>query len=135
MSSRHHTPTLQMSQHSTTYPNYKCGYLHQFSFESRSSRMGIHILMLSLKFSDIQANIKHSACSSSSTFLTLSLASSAREFWIRFLRIYNLFSCLRTILKFRFQSKKFGPVNLLASSMLCRDMLLLILIHKPIYIR
>jgi hypothetical protein len=50
MSSRHHTPTLQMSQHPTIYPSYKCGYLYQSSSKSRSSRMDIHIFMLSLKF-------------------------------------------------------------------------------------
>jgi hypothetical protein len=42
---------------------------------------------------------------------------------------------LRTILTFRCQSKRFGSFNLLASSILCRDMLLLILIYQPIYIK
>jgi hypothetical protein len=87
---------------------------------------------------DTLANITHAACSSSSTwhwcsFLTSSSTSSPGAFGIGFFRTLNLFFYLRTILTFQHQSKIFGPVNLLASSMLCRDMLLLILIYQPIY--
>jgi len=37
MSSRQYKPTLQISQHSITYPSYKHGYLHQSSSEFWSS--------------------------------------------------------------------------------------------------
>jgi hypothetical protein len=43
---------------------------------------------------------------------------------------------LRTIITFQYQLKKFGLVNLLASSMLCRDIfILLMIIYQPIHIK
>jgi len=52
--------------------------------------------------------------------LTSLLMSLLITRWIWFSRTYNIFF-FRTILIFQYQSKKIGSINLLSSSMLCKD--------------
>jgi len=75
---------------------------------------------------DILAIIIHVACSFLSTWhcysvITSLFASLTRTWGIEFSRTYNLLPWLRIILIFWYQSKKFGPVNLLASCVLHKD--------------
>jgi len=69
----------------------------------------------------------------SPNFIIIVLIKNRRD-WI-FKNIF-FFSCLRTILIFWYQSKKFGLVNLLASSMLYKNIfILLMVIYQPINIK
>ena len=85
-------------------------------------------------------NITHETYSSLSiqhwyVFQTYSSLSSLGARIIGFSRTYNIFSFLRIILILKYQFKKFDLDNLLATNMLRRYVLLLILIYQLIHVK